>query len=488
MVVTPNKSTYDAFIKMAEKSNLSDYFELGTDKKGRYTISLDRSNNAKIIEFAQLYQNARNEGKKGKPIKHFWHELGSEMEGGVLDFAFETLGGDFSWGEEILSVNEYGNTRNLLNRMSQSMAQRQNDEFTIGNALASIGDAFTSSPYTEVAHKSHNIAGKVFDFLPPVRNVRSFFAKGIVPDVGNMLQPLTDYSARLNNVATRNDFGEEKLVSNTSFRGATTEAIKAQARLDNGDYEDSTERNMLQNIVREANESTFFYAQQQGLRNTNVKLLNEDGVFETVNDSADIEKLQNQFRSVKSTDVTSLSTIELDQSTGRFVRRIQFNYGKENDKKPITMLIDYDNINDLTDLNKDPYLKSLRKFEEAQITENDVRLGSYNGIDIYAVPMGNGNFAISTDNSSNAFSTFNSSEDTFELLRTVKEQEENILMYSELLKHSDTVDDETLNYLSNYVNEYISNLLSVMNIDPEDQNARDIMYKDIARDTGFNFN
>lgn len=488
MIVTPNKRTYDAFVQMAQDASLYDYFELGVDEKGRYTISLDRSNNSKLIEFSNLYQNARDEGKKGKPLKHFWHELGSQMEGGFLDFAFETFGGDLSWGEEILSVGEHGSKYNLINRVDQAMAQRQNDEFTIGKALIGIGDAFTSSPYTEVSHKSYNTAGKVFNVLPPVRNVRQFFSRGVVPDVGNMLQPLTDYSARLNRVATRNDFGEEKLVSNTAFRGATTEAIKAQAKLDNGNYEDSTERTMLQNVIKEANESTFYYAQQQGLRNTKVKILNEDGIFETVNDSADIEKLQNQFRSAKSNDATSLATIELDKSTGRFVRRIQFNAEDSNKKKPITMLIDYDNVTDLTDLNKDPYLKSLRKFEEAQITNNDVRLGSYNGIDIYAVPMGDGMFGISADNSSSAFNVFNSSENTFELLRTVKEQEENILMYSELLKNANTIDDETLNQLSDYINEYVSNLLAVMNIDPNDQNARDIMYNDITRDTGFKFN
>ena len=473
MVVTPNKRTYDTFVQMAQDANLYDYFELGVDEKGRYTISLDRSNNSKLIEFSNLYQNARDEGKKGKPLKHFWHELGSEI----------------GFGEQIFSIREGDGMKfNLNNRFYQATSQRQYRDNLFGAFVSSIGDALTSSPYTEVAHKSHNIAGKVFDFLPPVRNVRNFFGRGVVPDVGNMLQPLTDYSARLNRVATRNEFGEEKLVSNTAFRGATTEAIKAQARLDNGDYEDSTERTMLQNVIKEANESTFYYAQQQGLRNTKVKVLNEDGIFETVNDSADIEKLQNQFRSAKSNDATSLATIELDKSTGRFVRRIQFNVGESDKKKPITMLIDYDNVTDLTDLNKDPYLKSLRKFEEAQITENDIRLGSYNGVDIYAVPMDNGMFGISADGSSSTFNIFNSSENTFELLRTVKEQEENILMYSELLKNTNTIDDETLSQLSDYINEYVSNLLAVMNIDPNDQNARDMMYEDISRDTGFKFN
>ena len=473
MVVTPNKRTYDTFVQMAQDANLYDYFELGVDEKGRYTISLDRSNNSKLIEFSNLYQNARDEGKKGKPLKHFWNELGSEI----------------GFGEQIFSIREGDGMKfNLNNRFDQAYAQRQYSDNTFNAFVGAISDALTSSPYTEVAHKSHNIAGKVFDVIGPVRNVRNFFARGVVPDVGNMLQPLTDYSARLNRVATRNDFGEEKLVSNTAFRGATTEAIKAQAKLDNGNYEDSTERTMLQNVIKEANESTFYYAQQQGLRNTKVKILNEDGIFETVNDSADIEKLQNQFRSAKSNDVTSLATIELDKSTGRFVRRIQFNVEDGNKKKPITILIDYDNVTDLSDLNKDPYLKSLRKFEEAQITDNDIRLGSYNGIDIYAVPMGDGMFGVSADGSSSTFNIFNSSENTFELLRTVKEQEENILMYSELLKNTNTIDDETLSQLSDYINEYVSNLLAVMNIDPNDQNARDIMYNDITRDTGFKFN
>ena len=487
MVVTPNKSTYDAFVRMAKDANLSEYFELNSDEKGRYTIALDRSNNSKIIEFANLYQNARDEGKKGKPIKHFWHELGSSMQGSLIDFAFETFGGNLSWGEEILSVNQDGDTFNLLNIIDQAIAQRAYNGFSIGKGLVGIGDALTSAPFTEAYHKSHNIAGKVFDFVPPVRNIRKFFAQGVIPDVGNMLQPITDFSTRLNRISSRNDFGEEKLVSDIAFKGATPEAIKAQAKLDNGDYEDSTERTMLQNVVKEANESTFYYAQQQGLRNSKIKLLNKDGIFETINDSADIEKLQDQFRSVKSSDATSLATIELDNSTGRLVRRIQFNYGKEGDKKPITMLIDYENISDLTDLNKDPYLKSLRKFNESEFTENDIRLGSYNGVDIYASPLGNGNFGIVSDDSNNPFNILNSSNINFELLITVKEQEENLLMLSESLQNVTELDDETINNLADYIGNYITNLLTVLNINPEDQEARDLMYQDIARDTGFNF-
>ena len=484
MIVTPNKKTYDAFVRMAKDANLSEYFELNTDERGRYTIALDRSNNSKIIEFANLYQNARNEGKKGKPIKHFWHELGSSMEGGIIDFAFETFGGNLSWGEEILSIDQYENSYNLLNRVNESIGQRQDNEFTIGQTFSSIGDALTSSPFTEAYHKSHNISGKIFDFIPPVRNIRNLFAQGIVPDVGNMLQPVTDFSNRLNRVSTRNNFGTEKLVSNTSFRGATPEAIKAQARLDNGDYEDSTERNMLQNIVKDSDKATFEYIQMQSIRNADIEIVDKNGNFEEVHDLSDIEKLEKELRSAKSSDANSLVNIEYHRGKGRYGRTIQF---VNSDDKIVKLWIDYDNINELTNLNNDPYLKSLRKFEEAQITENDIRLGSYNGIDIYASPSGNGNFSIISDGSNNPFNMFNSSDVNFELLRTVKEQEENLLMLSESLQNVTELDDETINNLADYIGNYITNLLIVLNINPEDQEARDLMYQDIARDTGFNF-
>lgn len=467
MIATPNKATYDEFVKLAEKSNLSEYFKLGIDKRGRYTIELDRSNNSKLFELSNLYQQAREVGKKGKPVKHFLNEAMS----------------DIGLGESIYRISEYGNKYNLLNRLNEAISRNPGNSIP-GNAFLMIGDALFTSPVSEARHVSQNTAGRVFDFVPGVNDVRKFLQFGAIPDVGNILEPITNYRDRLANISSRNDFGEEKLVSNTSFRGATTEAIKAQARLDNGDYEDATERNMLQNVVKDSNKSTFEYIQMQSIRNADIEILDDKGNFEEVHDVSDIEKLEKELRSAKSSDANSLVNIEYHKGKGRYGRTIQF---VDSDDKVIKLWVDYDNINELTDLNKDPYLKSLRKFEEAQITENDIRLGSYNGIDIYAVPMENGIFAISPDNSSNAFSIFNSSEDTFELLRIVKEQEENLLMYSELFKDADNIDTETGAYLSDYIDNYISNLLSVMNIDPNDKFARDIMYNDIARDTGFNF-
>ena len=477
-IATPNKKTYETFQKLAKEANLTDYFKLGTDSKGRYTIELNRSNNSKLFELSNLYQQARKEGKKGQPIRHLWHELGSAV----------SVGGDrggIVWGEALYAVSDSGSTYNLLNRLDQALVQRYTDESNVGTTINMVIDAATSSPYTEIFHKSHNTAGRVADFIPPVRGIRKLFNKGLILDVGNMLQPITDYKDRLNRISARNDFGEEKLVSNLTFKGATPEAIKAQSRLDNGDYEDSTERTMLQNVVREANESTFFYAQQQGLRNTNVKVLNKNGIFEKVLDSSDIEKLQNQFRFAKSNAPTSLSTIELDNSTGRYVRRIQF---VNNDKKPVTMLLDYDNVSDLTDLNNNPSLKSYRKFYESEITGNDIRLGSYAHTDIYATPLGDGNYAIIAGDASNPFNIINSSSKDFDLLQNTKEAEENLLMLAELLQMGQGLDDNTLNQMSDYIGNYVTNLLTLLGINPKDEGARNWMYEDIAKDTGFNFN
>ena len=80
-ISTSNKYTYDEFIKLAKEAGLinrgeglKDYFKIGTDKdNGKFTITLDREDNNKILELANLYQKATEKGQKGKRWFSFIH-------------------------------------------------------------------------------------------------------------------------------------------------------------------------------------------------------------------------------------------------------------------------------------------------------------------------------------------------------------------------------------------------------------------------------
>lgn len=79
VVSTPNIKTYNEFIKSARKTGLysddpsKSSIIVGKDKKGNFTLSLDRSKNNKIIEFANIYQETIGQSRKGKRVFTFFN-------------------------------------------------------------------------------------------------------------------------------------------------------------------------------------------------------------------------------------------------------------------------------------------------------------------------------------------------------------------------------------------------------------------------------
>lgn len=414
-ISTPNKNTYDEFVRLVKEAGLEDYFVLG-NRNNKFTITLDRSNNSKLPELADLYNKAREVGRKGKHWKHFWDEYGSQA----------------GLGETIWQVSEKGGYTNMLD----------------------MGDQFFNNPYYSNIANANKFAGTRFGEavagVPIVSEILYMIDNGLVPDVGNMLSPITQFVSRMDSYADEFGQGQNRTITNVSFNSATPEGIIADTRIINKDYEDNTELTELTKIRNEANEASFIEVQTAGLRNVKVQMLDKDGILTPVVDSKEIADLEKQLLNAKATDANSLCTVELDWGTGRYFRKLKFT-GEDN--KPVVITVDDDHNNYLYDLNKDPRLNSLKKFYQSQVTGQDIRLGPSHLTDLYVSPDGNGNFTIfSEDAPNNPWFTFNPKDDgkIFNLVTNLPTYTNNIET-AILSNNQELLNENIINYCKTYV-------------------------------------
>ena len=385
-ISTSNKYTYDEFIKLAKEAGLinrgeglKDYFKIGTDKdNGKFTITLDREDNNKILELANLYQKATEKGQKGKRWFSFIHP------------------------DSIVKVDENGDTSPIYNNV-------------IGFGQTQPG-------------------GRPAPSLNP----------------NTALSFVTDFVSNMDSYADEFGQGQNRTITNVSFNSATPEGIIADTRIINKDYEDNTELTELTKIRNEANEASFVEVQTAGLRNVKVQMLDKDGILTPVVDSKEIADLEKQLLNAKATDANSLCTVELDWSTGRYVRKLKFT-GEDN--KPVIITVDDDHNNYLYDLNKDPRLLTLKKFYQSQVTGQDIRLGPSYETDLYVTPDGNGNFTIiNEDSPNNPWFTFNPKDDVkiFNLVTSLPTYTNNIET-AILSNNQELLNENIINYCTTFV-------------------------------------
>ena len=385
-ISTSNKYTYDEFIKLAKEAGLinrgeglKDYFKIGTNKdNGKFTITLDREDNNKILELANLYQKATEKGQKGKRWFSFIHP------------------------DSIVKVDENGDTSPIYNNV-------------IGFGQIQPG-------------------GRPEPRLNP----------------NTALSFVTDFVSNMDSYADEFGQGQNRTITNVSFNSATPEGIIADTRIINKDYEDNTELTELTKIRNEANEASFVEVQTAGLRNVKVQMLDKDGILTPVVDSKEIADLEKQLLNAKATDANSLCTVELDWSTGRYVRKLKFT-GEDN--KPVIITVDDDHNNYLYDLNKDPRLLTLKKFYQSQVTGQDIRLGPSYETDLYVTPDGNGNFTIiNEDSPNNPWFTFNPKDDVkiFNLVASLPTYTNNIET-AILSNNQELLNENIINYCTTFV-------------------------------------
>lgn len=373
-IYTPNKETYDKFVELINEAGIDKYFTLGT-KNGKYSIELDRSNNGKLLDLANLYNEAREIGKDGIPVKHFFNELGAQV----------------GTGESIMRVNEDGSESNMLNIFKQ-----------LGDIVTPIWDA----PLNRANTRTSTGFGKVTSYVPFTTQLSSLINFGLVPDVGNMLQPINDFVTRMNGYGEELGQGENRVVTNISFNAATPDGIEADAKIRNKNYADNSELTELIKIKNDANEAAFMEVQTAGLQNLKVRRMTHKGP-ELLNDK-ELLKLEKDLLNAKATDANSLVTAEWDWGTERYERKVKF-IGE--DGEPITLLVDDDHNNYLYDLNSDPTLKNMSKFYKSQVTGEDIFIGAISHENMFAVPDGVGNFNIMRENSDLIFESINPNND-----------------------------------------------------------------------------
>ena len=385
-ISTSNKYTYDEFIKLAKEAGLinrgeglKDYFKIGTNKdNGKFTITLDREDNNKILELANLYQKATEKGQKGKRWFSFIHP------------------------DSIVKVDENGDTSPIYNNV-----------IGFGQTQPGGRPALSLNPNTALSF-------------------------------------VTDFVSNMDSYADEFGQGQNRTITNVSFNSATPEGIIADTRIINKDYEDNTELTELTKIRNEANEASFVEVQTAGLRNVKVQMLDKDGILTPVVDSKEIADLEKQLLNAKATDANSLCTVELDWSTGRYVRKLKFT-GEDN--KPVIITVDDDHNNYLYDLNKDPRLLTLKKFYQSQVTGQDIRLGPSYETDLYVTPDGNGNFTIiNEDSPNNPWFTFNPKDDVkiFNLVASLPTYTNNIET-AILSNNQELLNENIINYCTTFV-------------------------------------
>lgn len=385
-ISTSNEYTYNEFIKLAKEAGLinrgeglKDYFKISNDKdNGKFTITLDREDNNKILELANLYKKATEKGQKGKRWFSFTHP------------------------DSIVKIDENGDVSPIYNNV-------------IGFGQTQPG-------------------GRPEPRLNP----------------NTALSFVTDFVNDMNSYADKFGQGENRTITNVSFNSATPEGIIADTRIINKDYEDNTELTELIKIRDEANEASFIEIQTAGLRNVKVQMLDKDGILTPVVDSKEIADLEKQLLNAKATDANSLCTVELDWSTGRYVRKLKFT-GEDN--KPVVITVDDDHNNYLYDLNKDPRLLTLKKFYQSQVTGQDIKLGPSYETDLYVSPDGNGNFTIfNEDAPNNPWFTFNPKDDRkiFNLVTSLPTYTNNIEL-AILSNNQELLNENIVNYCKTFV-------------------------------------
>lgn len=359
-----NNAVLKDFKTRITENNLSDYVNF--DENG---ATISRSNNNIVPTIAGIYLQSMQEGYKGKPLRKVWNRI---------------TGNNSSNGDIIYRINENGKYQHLHDNALNSQYAVQQSILKRGT----IPEAVAAS----------NVFGKIMAFIPGISQLKGLGQHGFMYDSRDVMGHSVKFLNRINNYDDKQTMVESPIY-NLSYNAGTVEGIIADAKIQQGDYADLTERGKLEKQVFDSKKALFNQVKTSGLFGMQVKMQDENGIMQSIINQDELAKIQKALVRADPSDDRNIATIELDRSTGRYVAKIKFvEKVKDNEYNPYVLYLDDHENNYVSALNNDPVMIGYGKIDNARMSNQDVFLGTFNGTDVFAQPVEGGTaFRITDD-------------------------------------------------------------------------------------------
>ena len=358
-----NNAVLKDFKTRIEENNLSDYVNF--DENG---VTINRSNNNIVPTIAGIYLQSMQEGYSGKPLRKLWNRI---------------TGNNSNNGDIIYRINENGEYQHLHNNSLNSEDAWQQTILMRGT----IPEAVAAS----------NIFGKTMASIPVLSQLKGLGQHGFMYDSRDVMGHSVKFLNRVNNYDDKQTMIESPIY-NLSYNAGTVEGIIADAKIQQGDYADLTERNKLEKKVFDSKKSLFNQVKTSGLYVMQVKMQDENGIMQSIINQDELAKIQKALVRADPSDDRNIATIELDRSTGRYVAKVKFvEKVKDNEYNPYVLYLDDHENNYISALNNDPVMIGYGKIDNARMSNQDIFLGTFNGTDVFAQPVEGGTVFRITD-------------------------------------------------------------------------------------------
>lgn len=359
-----NNAALKDFKTRIAKNNLSDYVNF--DENG---ATISRSNNNIVPTIAGIYLKSMREGYSGKPLRKLWNRI---------------AGNNSNNGDIIYRINENGEYQHLHNNSLNSEDGWQQTILMRGT----IPEAVAAS----------NIFGKTMASIPVLSQLKGLGQHGFMYDSRDVMGHSVKFLNRINNYDDKQTMVESPIY-NLSYNAGTVEGIIADAKIQQGDYADLTERGKLEKQVFDSKKALFNQVKISGLYGMQVKMQDENGFMQPVINQDELAKIQKALVRADPSNDQNIATIELDRTTGRYVAKAKFvEKVKDNEYNPYVLYLDDHENNYISALNNDPVMIGYGKIDNARMSNQDVFLGTFNGTDVFAQPVEGGTaFRITDD-------------------------------------------------------------------------------------------
>lgn len=360
-----NNKSLDIFEKLLKENNLLSYIDIDKDKNG---ATINRNNNNMVPIIAALYQKSIDEGYKGQPLKKLWNRI---------------KGSNTNYGDIVYRVDE------------------NNKYFNLNTNVLDTGDPmqllFSRNMNPETI-ESRNIFGKILSAIPIITNIQGAAQNGLIYDSRDVFDPILRFIDRVDSYDDKQTMIESPIY-NLSYNAGTVEGIIADAKIQQGDYADLTERGKLEKQVFDSKKALFNQIKTSGLYGMQVKMQDENGIMQSIINQDELAKIQKALVRADPSNDQNIATIELDRSTGRYVAKLKFvEKVNDNEYNPYVLYLDDHENNYISTLNNDPVMIGYGKVDKARISNQDIFLGTFNDTDVFAQPVEGGTaFKITDD-------------------------------------------------------------------------------------------
>lgn len=359
-----NSAVLENFKQKIRDNNFEDYVDYSEDG-----VYLNRSDNNIVPIISGLYLQSMQEGYKGKPLRKFWNRIAgnNSNNGDVIFRVDENNKFEHLHGNDIFSSNFYDQSFISRGALPESVA-------------------------------SSNIFGKIMSTIPGTSQIKGLTQYGIMYDSRDVMSHGVKFLNRINNYDDKRIITESPIY-NLSYNAGTVEGIIADAKIQQGNYADLTERGKLEKQVFDSKKALFNQVKASGLYGMQVKMQDENGIMQPIINQDELAKIQKALvRSDPSND-QNIATIELDRSIGRYVAKVKFvEKVDDNTYNPYILYLDDKENNYISALNNDPVMIGYGKIDNARMSNQDVFLGTFDGTDIFAQPVEGGTaFRITDD-------------------------------------------------------------------------------------------